>query len=105
MGIMRCQTRSSGGGRCDGHFRVECLATSSIGAMKTYTNLLRDGYKIRIFLNDVEQAHCLIADPDEGWIMRHQIAGGKPVLVRGVARTEIVKGNVSIRLERQFRAG
>ena len=36
---------------------------------ENYTNLLRDGYKIRIFLNDVEQAHCLIADPDEGWIM------------------------------------
>jgi hypothetical protein len=72
---------------------------------ENYTNLIRDGYKIRIFLNDVEQAHCLIADPDEGWIMRHQVAGGKPVFVGGVARTEIVKGNVSIRLERQFPAG
>jgi hypothetical protein len=67
---------------------------------ENYTNLLREGYKIRIFLNDVEQAHCLIAGPDEGWIMRHQIAGGKPFFVAGVAQTEIVKGNVTIRLER-----
>jgi hypothetical protein len=53
----------------------------------------------------VEQTHCLIADPDEGWIMRHQMAGGKTVSVAGVAQTEIVKGNVTIRLECQFRAG
>ena len=66
-------------------------------------NLLRDGYMIRIFLN--EQAHCLIADPDEGWIMRYRLAGGKPVFVGRAAQTEIVKGNISIRLERQFRSG
>jgi hypothetical protein len=72
---------------------------------ENYINLLRDGYRIRIFLNDVEQAHCLIADPDEGWIVRHQIVGGKPVFIGRVAQTEIVTGNISIRLERQFRSG
>ena len=83
--------------------RVSCEKADR--GYENYTNLLRDGYKIRIFLNDVEQHFSLIADPDEGWIMRHHTVGGKPVFAAGVAQTEIVKGDVSIRLERQFRAG
>lgn len=50
-------------------------------------NITRDGYAIRVFLNDREQNDCFTADPDEGWICS------------GALRV-VKKGCVEIRLER-----
>jgi hypothetical protein len=57
-------------------------------------------YKIRTFLDDVEQHEVDITDSNEGWISRLRMSRGGPLVWGGKFQTEVIKGNVEIRLEK-----
>lgn len=82
------------------NFRGRIAVGPSDPGYANYANLIYDGYQVRIFLDDIEQTYCLVADPNEGQVTRGRTVHGKPLYFNGVAQIETVKGNVTIRLER-----
>jgi hypothetical protein len=65
-----------------------------------FTDLMAGDYKITVFLDGIEQTHQITADPEEGWVRRYRSVKGNPVIFGDVFQTEIVKGNVVVRLSR-----
>ena len=65
---------------------------------RNYCNLLLDGFKIRVFLNDAEQIEYTAANPEEGWV--RVIPPGNSLSARVT-----LKGYVEIRIERTSRLG
>lgn len=78
------------------------LDRSDQAGFANYVNLASDGYKIRVFLDEVEQTFgfFLAADPNEGLIKRQRTVKGQPLYLAGIAQIETVKGHVCIKLER-----
>jgi hypothetical protein len=65
-----------------------------------YQDLMTAGYIITVLLDGVEQIYPRTAEPDEGWVCRPRMIKGKPVVFGDAFQTEIVKGNVVVRLSR-----
>ena len=65
---------------------------------RNYCNLLLDGFKIRVFLNDAEQIEYTAANPEEGWV--RVIPPGNSLSARVT-----LTGYVEIRIERTSRLG
>lgn len=68
---------------------------------QNYVMTMIDGLTAMVFLNGEPQKTCITADSEEGWIKRVVMDGNKVVLTDDHAefRTEIVRGEVEIRLE------
>ncbi|SHJ71257.1 hypothetical protein SAMN05444159_1292 [Bradyrhizobium lablabi] len=82
------------------NFRGRVSADRNDPGYENHKNLMAGGYKIVVFLNGVEQKYCVSADPEEGSVCRNRTVNGSPVFHYGIAQTEIVKGEVTVRLER-----
>ncbi|MET4520259.1 hypothetical protein [Bradyrhizobium sp. I1.7.5] len=65
---------------------------------RNYCNLLLDGFKIRVFLNDAELIEYTAANPEEGWV--RVIPPGNSLSARVT-----LTGYVEIRIERTSRSG
>jgi hypothetical protein len=93
----------------DAFERRRCPPMNFLGRVSTdesdpgYANcreLVEGGYHITVLLDGIEQIHCQTADPDQGWVCRPRMVKGKPVIFGDAFQTEIVKGNVVVRLSR-----
>ena len=82
-----------------GYERVSC-ETGDPGEV-AYGMACADGKQIKVWLDGVEQTHCITADASEGWVKRLIVSPSGNVAINmatGEILTEVVRGAVTIAL-------